>query len=460
MGLFDRVVRAHDEITRSYPPPEAPGTGVLVDTRWGHRDSRFTVEEYGDYLATSTDIYAIANLRARRMAALRPQLFIGNDQDKTRVTSGPAADLLRKVNPFWTFQRLIRMDELCMCLWGESYWAVEKNDRGEPVEIWWLKPSRVHPIPDESGYLAGFAYVPQAGGEPLLFGTDEIVWFRYPNPINEMAALSPMAAARLPADTSSAMMASNKALFDNGLQLGGMVMPTGDKVAFTEDQAKNLQRGLADNFKGTKNAQRWAVLRFEASIKDMGVTPKDAQFADGMNITLRQACRVYGIPSPLMNDLEHATLANVKELDRMLWEHGLQPDADFRASEIVEQFLPMFGVPFKRNVPDHFEWDYSQVSSLQEAASSVWDRERGQIEVGALTVNEWRMRHGLPQVPWGDVWWAPVNKAEVDGEDDPGRPPGDGAPRPADTDQQTERAWQRVVAELSRGNGHRQGALT
>ncbi|MBW3670766.1 MAG: phage portal protein, partial [Acidobacteria bacterium] len=71
-----------------------------------------------------------------------------------------------------------------MCLWGETYWAIEKDRFGNPTEIWWLKPSKVTPVPSESGYLAGFLYEPSVGSmEPIPFRPDEIVWFRYPNPL-------------------------------------------------------------------------------------------------------------------------------------------------------------------------------------------------------------------------------------------------------------------------------------
>jgi hypothetical protein len=49
----------------------------------------------------------------------------------------------------------------------------------------------------------------------------------------------------------------------------------------------------------------------------------------------------------------------------------------------------------------------------------VWTRERQQIDGGSLLINEWRKSKGMPSVPWGDVWWAPVNKAPVDGPDGP-----------------------------------------
>jgi hypothetical protein len=45
-------------------------------------------------------------------------------------------------------------------------------------------------------------------------------------------------------------------------------------------------------------------------------------------------------------------------------------------------------------------------------------RERQAIEVGALTINEWRRSKGLEPVPWGDKWWGPVNKGAIEGADD------------------------------------------
>lgn len=393
---------------------------VLWDESLGHRDA-YSPAEYGDYIATSNDVYAVVNYRARHMGSLPVRLYRGSDEDKQLATTGQAVDLLRKVNPYWTFARLMRMTEQSMCLWGESFWAAERPRRGQPRELWWLKSDRVHPVPDESGYVQAFVYE-GVSGEHIRFPASEIIWFRYPNPLDEFAGLSPLAAARLAADTSSAMTKSNRNLFDQGLQLGGVIHPKNDRQIFSTEQADELERALTRRFAGADKAHKWAVLRFEAQMQQMAVTPKDAEFIAGLNMTFRQVCRAFGVPSPLLYDMEHATLANVRELQLAVWQDTLVPEAQFYAADLEEQLLPMFrqsgrGAPVQ---PDHIEFDFSHVPVLQAAKTEAWDRERQQIEAGGLTINEWRRKNGLPAVAWGDVWWAPVNKAAVDSaESDP-----------------------------------------
>jgi HK97 family phage portal protein len=469
VGLVDRVNAEHRRKTKPRSWPVGKGSLAAMDSTWGHDDSLYVDEKYGDAIATSNQVFSAASLRARLMSGLDLVLYRGRGAKKREIATGPAPDLLRWVNPFWTSRRLARMDELSMCLWGESFWAVQRGPDGQPTEIWWLKPTQVRPLVHEENYLTGFVYEPAAGGPLISFRADEVVWFRYPNPLDEFSALSPMSAARLAAETGEAMMTSNRKLFENGLNIGGIVVPTTDKVTFSEEQARDLESQLERRFKGVERAHRWAVLRYEAQFKGMGVTPKDAEFVAGLNLTLRQVCNAFGIPSPLLNDMEHATLANAREFERILWSHALVPDAAFRAAEIEEQFLPMFPGRLR---PDHAEFDFSKVPALQESVSEVWARDRQAIEVGLLTINEVRARMGLPDVPWGDVYWCPVNKSAVTDADS--HPEGDTAP--ADTSAPTEtgdapaaeadeRAWGRLLAALSPGedeppqpaNGYRHG---
>lgn len=412
MGLLERIAARKQ---RAWPV----GKGELVapDYAYGHDDSLYSPPEYGEYAATSNDVYSVLALRARMLSGLNLKFYRGRGSDKTEVADHPAVEQYRKVNPFWTQARLARMDEFCMGLWGETFWALEP---GRPGNIWWLKADRVRPIPHETDYLQGFAYH-SVSGQIITFDPDEIVWIRYPNPLDEFSPLSPLAAARLAADAASSMMKSNEALHSNGLQIAGLITPPADKVVFDERQADDLERYLKRKLTGPKNAHKWAVLRYEAQFKQLSITPKDAEFVAGLNVTFRQVCRAYGIPSPLLNDLEHATLANAREFERIAWDNTLVSDAQFRAAEIVEQYLNRT-VTVGRNVvqrprwrdgPDHCEFDFTQVSALQESATESWTREAQALDRGAITINEWRKGKGMPPVAWGEQPYLPVNKAPV-----------------------------------------------
>lgn len=424
MGLLDRV---QNELAR--PRAEWPVGGEIspYSSEFGHSDERFSPENYGDYLATSNEVFSAAMLRARAMAGLTLRLFDRDGPEKIEHTTGPAYRLLRHVNPFWTRRRLAMMDELAMCLWGESFWAVERNRSGDPSEIWWMKPSRVRPVPHSTNYLGGFLYSPADGSDPIPFDASEVVWFRYPNPLDEFSPLSPLAAARLSADTARSMMQSNRNMFTNGMQMGGVIAPDTDKATFSPEQAADLEKALDRRFKGVDKAHRWAVLRYEAKFQQMQVTQKDAEFVQGLNMTLRQVANAYAIPAPMLNEMSAATLSNAREYERLLWTHGLVPDSQLRAEEIVEQFLPMF----RRGDVGWAEHDYSKIAALQESETEQWSRESQAIERGALTINEWRRSKGMGDVDWGDVWWAPVNKSAV--TDDESAPEGDTAPTSVDT---------------------------
>lgn len=406
MGFLDRIAEAKrgDSPALSWPVRDVVGA-----PEFGH-PSPFDQEKYADYIVTSNEIFSVVSLRARQMAGLQLNLYRGRDADKQLAPANhPAVRVLDYVNPFWSAERLNRMDEMSMGIWGESYWAVEKDSAGVPTEIWWLKPTRVKPVEDRDKYLKGFVYT-SATGERIPFRPDEIVWFRYPHPGDEFAAMSPLAAARLAADTAAAMTRSAEQLHNQGLQLGGVIVPAKDKVTFKQGQAEELEQLLDKRWSKPKNRARWSVLRYEAQFLPMNITPKDAESLGGLNLSLRQVLNAYGVPSPLLNDLEHSTLANLKELTRWLWEGALQPDAKLRAAEIREQFLPMFK---GGNKLDWAEYDFTKIAALQESQSEAWTREAQAMDRGALLINEWRRSKGMPDVPWGDVYWAPVNKVAV-----------------------------------------------
>jgi HK97 family phage portal protein len=425
-SLIDRILgHIGPQPRREWPV----GKGALVgaESEWGHSQDQFSPEEYGDYLATSNDIYSVVSARARAMSRLQLRFYRGDANDKEELPRSPAALLYKRVNRFWTSKRLARMDEMSMGVWGETYWAVERDQNGKPSEIWWLKPSRVVPVPHETGYISGYIYE-SVSGERIPFRADEIVWFRYPNPLDEFSPLSPLAAARLAADTATAMTQSGNSLFKNGLQAAGLIVPPADKVTFTDTQADDLELYLQRKLTGSKNAGKWAVLRYEAQFKPLSITPKDAESIAGLNMSFRQVCRAYGWPSPLLNDMEHATLSNLRELQKGAWEQTLIPDADLRAEEVEEQFLPLF-----RGGPDHCAYDYTQIEALQESASESWTREAQAIDRGALTINEWRKSKGYPPVEWGDKPYMPVNKGPIDDNGLPQLPQAtDGASLPDD----------------------------
>lgn len=327
-----------------------------ADVAFGTDPEKWSPEVYGNYIATSSAVYACTNLRARNLASL-PLLVMDGEQ---YVTDGALFDLLKTVNPWWTTNRLLQMTILALDLWGEAYWVLERGPDGEavPSEIWWARPDRMRLIPDETNYLAGWIY--DWNNQRLAFKPSEVIWFRNPNPIDEFEGLSPIAATRLALDTGHAALRSNHNVFSNGVQLAGVVTPADKDSTWARDQVEALRDMLERRFKGVDKAHRLAVLGQAATFTPMSISPKDAQFIELMKWTRSDACMVYGVPPELIGDQEGSTYNNVSQAHKALWTDTLIPLANSIALEITEQLVPMFD-----GEASHVAFDFSGIQALQ-----------------------------------------------------------------------------------------------
>ena len=367
------------------------------------------------YLATSNAVYVCNRLRAQMLSSLKPALYkVAKDGSKTDVTSGELYELLQKVNPFWTFRRLIEMTEMSLGVYQQgAFWVLERGERGTPgtqrrrvpQELWWVPPDRMQVIKSGASYISHYEYQPTDGSRPIRFERDEVIWFRYPNVINEFASLPPISAAMIAADTAYAAMYSNAMLFKNGAQVSGVIGPKAG-TTLTEEQAQAIETSIARRFRGMDKAHRLAVFRFETSIQPLSITPKDAEFLGTLGWGLEEIARAYGVPLDLVGGQRTYENYNAAQLD--LWIRTLIPEARFIADELTEQLLPHFP-----GQADLIEFDASEVLVLQEAERQKWAIDKEQIERGARTINEWREEQGQDPLAWGDAWWASATLTPV-----------------------------------------------
>lgn len=450
---------SREGILLSGPEPRAfvigPGVVDPFESIHGKSSDQFTPAVYGEYIATSNAVFACVQLRSSLLSGLPLKLFrVGAGGSKEEIQTGDLFDLLRKVNPFWTLSRLLRMTEISLSLWGEAFWVLDRGEKGTlpPQEIWWARPDRMKVVPDASKYIKGFLYEPERAGDPLAFEPNEIVWFAYPNPLDEYEGLSPLAAARLAADTSRDAMRSNRSIFTQGMNPGGLLMPASDQIDISPEQAAELESLLEKRLKGVDKAHRMVVMRTKAEFMPWNLSPKDAEFINLLKWSLEDVARAYGVPLDLIGG--QRTYENVAAAERAMWVRTMRPEANFISEEITEKLLPLFP-----GQADLAEFNFEDVEVLQEAEDAKWTRADGQIKAGAITINEWREDQGLKPVAWGDSWWAPFTVAPVKSSSAPVPPSEDEeeeepveAPRgrAAFGSAEHETAWLRFVRQTER----------
>ncbi len=393
MNLVDRIKEK-----RAAPPTQGfSGFGGTL----GFDTGQPTV--YGDYLSTSNGFFAAANLRAKSIAKLP---WIIQEPDGSVLHDHDLLDLLRRPNPHFTPNKLRRLTELAMCVWAEYFWVLEAwtggiPGVGRPREIWGVKPTIMKAIPDEDDYLRGFVLTPPGGGKPIPFSPKEVVWFIQPDPNNDFQPLSPLGAARLAADTESGMMKANRNLFGQGMIGSGFVFPPTDQQTFSDQQIQDLERDLDKRFRGVDKAHRFSVMHHQFKVEAMNVSPKDAQWIEGLDKSFEHICAALGVQPELLARNKNATLANVKEFERALWEHTVTDEVDFFGSEATRQLGPIFNLTPLQSVG----MDLSKVVALQDDENLAWSRNAGKLDRAVLTINEVREQEGLDDVEWGHEPW-------------------------------------------------------
>lgn len=437
----------------------------VSDMFWGADPNVAAPEEFGDYLLTSNPVYSVVTQRANYLASLPlrifrftgesalaqiPRFFADDNETlreiyqilgKMEESRGPAAnllsrnvtaamgalqtrdevdrfqrqmgmeeivdgeifELLHRVNDFWSGTRLVRMTSLARDLWGQSYWVINRGDgtRGEPEEIWWVKPTRMRVIPHPTRYISHYEFDPIDGSsEPIIFFPWEVVRIYNANPLNEFMPLSALSSTGIYADHETSSMMANQNLHDNGLNPGAIVMPT-NRLIWDDDQAKEIEDDINNRFGGVDKAHRWGVFRHEVDIHTAGITPAESQFIEGMSYDVESIARAYDWPIDLLAGKR--TYENVQMAFRRAWQ-TIAMEAAIIASDITEFFFPMFNleepiIPF---------FDTTNVAVLQETESLKWEREKSQIHLG-ITVNEWREGKGLVAMEGGDELYIPAN---------------------------------------------------
>ena len=350
--------------------------------------------EFGGYYASSVPVYAAIKLRADAIS--RPPVRVYRaDSEGNRLPvapSHPAQQLLERVNPWYTRCDLWQATEIYLNLWGQAFWALERDATGRR-EIWPLRPDRMTVLPDRREYVRGFVYR-GAGGAPVAYTADEVVWLRYFNPLDEYAGLSPLAPARLSVDMGGDGLRFNRNFLRNSAQPDFVLLTD---AQLTDSEIEDFYSRWEARYRGPQNARRPAVANFIKDIRTLGLSHRDMDFIRGLRWSLEEVSRAYGVPKPLLSDLERATFANINAAERIFWRNTIVPEIRFLEEHLNRMLLPRLGYPDLQ-----LEFDLTEIEALQEDENSRVNRQMQLLDRGVLTINEVRRQRNLPDVPWGD----------------------------------------------------------
>jgi HK97 family phage portal protein len=188
--------------------------------------------------------------------------------------------------------------------------------------------------------------------------------------------------------------------FTDGMLISGLVTPVDEDI--TEDEAKEIKRGLQAKIAGVENSGDIAVVNRALKFSPWAMSHADAQFLESREFQIIEFARMIGVPPHLVGATEKQTSwgSGVAEQNLGLARYTLMGWTT-RIEEALSTLLP---------TPRFVEFDYKKM--LQGSPAEEIRLLLEQVKGGLLTVDEARRIMNMPPMPKSEQ---PQPEQEIDG---------------------------------------------
>ncbi|WP_199085457.1 phage portal protein [Bosea sp. ASV33] len=387
-------------------------------------------------------VYACVNRIANPIAHVPVGIFRkGEDGEAIPVDDHPLSHRIRlRPNDLMSSRTLRKTLQGHALLWGNGYAEIERNGRGQAVNIWPLMPNMT---------------TPRRSGGSLVYDTT-INGRRYELPHDNVIHLmdlsqdgyrghSQIALARQAVGMGLAMEEFGAKFFANDAKSGGFLMHPGrlssnaqGNLAARKGSVPNVPAGGSDRRSdagatlekqgGLENAHRVKVLEEGMKYVSTTIPPEDAQFLGSREFQIAELARIYDVPLVLLQSHEKSTSwgTGVEQLMIGFVQQTIHPWIDCWEQELnwklfTEEELGQ-GYYVKFNLNALLRGDMAARAAFYKAI----------FELGAINPNGIAKLEDMPGIgPAGDTYFVSNNVQSIERAINPPDPP-PAAPPPLD----------------------------
>lgn len=310
------------------------------------------------------------------------------------VTTSAAHRLLMRPNAAQNPMDFVAHVVLNLCVYGNSYFYVKRNDRYEPIALIPLN-SGVDRAFFSDDYTAVYYDVSNSGDFKTtsdvskLVPARDVLHFKMPSKASVLHGDSPISYAAGAAAINSAIQSSSASFLTNMNRPSGVLAT---EQVLTGTQMTELRTKFDEVSKGI-NQGNVPILGNGLKWHPMSITAHDAQVLETYNASVLDICRVFGVPIQLLGQETNGAASSVSALIGQFKAGSL-----LYMAELIE-----FGLEelFKfDHVKDTVRFDLDNVSRA-DFETEINTLSKG-VQNAVFAPNEARNRVGLDSVPYGD----------------------------------------------------------
>jgi HK97 family phage portal protein len=304
--------------------------------------------------------------------------------DRTRADDHPLARVLREPNSYQSGLTFRESMTASVLLHGNGFARIETDAAGELVGLHPIDAPRVSLVRLPNNRHA-FDYTDDDGRVRRLL-QEEVFHLKDRTEPGSILGRSRITIARETLGLGLALRTHGARTFSNAARLSGVLQTP---AMLSADQHQRLAASWREQYAGTSNAGRTAVLESGLEFKPLSMSLEDAQWIAASKFGVEEIARIFRVPPPLIQDLTHGTYTNVIELGAQFVRYSLARWIAMWESEVSRSLLG----PIARR---RYHAEHSVEGLLRgnpEARSAFYG---AAIKDGWMTVDEVRKLENLP----------------------------------------------------------------
>jgi HK97 family phage portal protein len=297
----------------------------------------------------------------------------------------PVARVLRRPNATMTQVDLLAWVLRQVLLWGNALCIIDWDEGGRPAALHptpWNRVS-VQLLPSGKPVYEVFGL----DGSRRRYTSDEVWHLRDSSDdgivgVPRLARASQSVHNALELQTFATSMFANAATPSGALEFEGNV---------SEAQLTAVRTNLEQRHTGSRNARSVLLLTNGAKWKSLSVSPEDAEILQSRKHATEAIARLFGVPSPIINQHDRSTFSNSETLIRFFAQSTLS----WWASKLQASLeIALFGSSSSDcriliDLSAYMRGDYA----------TRWEVGIAAVQAGVLEINELREQEGFNKKP-------------------------------------------------------------
>jgi len=389
--LFGRILSAF----RS--SPNNPSTSLANPASWmfDGSASKTGIAITEDSAMRLSAVFGAVRVISETIASL-PWMVKQDFEGSTRnAAAHPINQLIHSPNGMMTDFNFRESCQAHLCLHGNAYIAIKRNEAGQPVSLIPVHPDRVKVkvYKDEKFYTID-------DGKETFDDTEmiHIVGLSFDGIVGK----SVIEAARESIGLGLAADQFGGAFFGNGANVNTVLTHPG---RLSDEAYKRLMASWQRRYAGLDNAHKTAILEEGMNLQKVSISPSESQFLETRQFGVVDIARFFRIPLAYLGSLENSsTRANIEEQGIQFQRNTILPWVKRWEAEFNRKLFP--------NGNDYYI-RFNMDGLLRGDISSRYSSYATARQWGWLSVNDIRKFEGLDNIDNGDTYLQPLNMVDV-----------------------------------------------